>query len=597
MDVHRPGPRAARAALPAAWRERPFPNRYRVEKGRRASRLFCSEAPTIAIHLQRGLTFTANEARNAPEGAIFLDGAAQGAPFLCPERGVYNLDHHEGCVRSFTYATCEQAMVLVRKRLDLRRRDWTVYANDADLDTVLALWVILNHLRLVHETPEIGAEIMPLLRLEGAIDALGTELADLCALPPDLLESTRAHMDRLRERELALKRSGHWERVDLAEYVAGRLLEIDRLVYEPQMLEGHGRVEEIARAEIAPGSIGVVCRSEMGVYEVERELRRLHGDRLGLFALQKNRRTYTLRRVDPSLPASLDVLYAHLNLVDPGSGGSVSADRWGGSDEIGGSPRRAGTRMSPGQILEACRRVHRRAGWGVRLARLGTAALAAAALLAAPALARGALALAGAGVEAPEPLLSTGALVVLAGLALLGMGRRAPGVYGLRVPGGRDWWLASPFVLFAAAAGGLWLPVDLTGPSAAGVPVWALLLCAALLPLGVELVFRGVVHGVLAQAFAIQQCRGRWFLSVPVLVSAAFCTLASGLAVGASLPPLGALSPWLPGLAGAEAALVPAATFVLSLGLGIARERSESIAAPLLLHWAGLAAVLAASPL
>ena len=55
----------------------------------------------------------------ANKGTIFLDGAAKGEPFMDASRGIYNLDHHEGCVRSFTLSTCEQAMILIRKGLDL----------------------------------------------------------------------------------------------------------------------------------------------------------------------------------------------------------------------------------------------------------------------------------------------------------------------------------------------------------------------------------------------------------------------------------------------------------------------------------------------
>ena len=195
------GPRLDR---PAASVSR-LPDRYKARPERRGSILTCTEAPTIRVHLERGFTVTAAEARSYPQGSIFLDGAAQGEPFLSPERAVYNLDHHEGCVRAFTLATCEQAMVLIRKRVDLRKREWTIYANDADLDTVLAIWVLLNHLRLVHQNPELCAEILPLLRLEGTIDALGVELQDLCGLPPDLMRITRARMDQLLRYERSVR--------------------------------------------------------------------------------------------------------------------------------------------------------------------------------------------------------------------------------------------------------------------------------------------------------------------------------------------------------------------------------------------------------
>ena len=120
------------------------PNRYRIRQEGKTRVLTCSEAPTIIIRAERRFAVSAKQARKYPAGTIFLDGAAQGDPFIDVQKELYNLDHPEGCVRSL--ATCEQAMVLIRKGIDLRKRDWVVLANDADLDTVLALWVLLNHL-------------------------------------------------------------------------------------------------------------------------------------------------------------------------------------------------------------------------------------------------------------------------------------------------------------------------------------------------------------------------------------------------------------------------------------------------------------------
>jgi hypothetical protein len=182
--------------------------RYRLRRTGRDRVLTCSEAPTLTVHIQPGSCVSAATARNAAPGTIYLDGAAQGEPFIDAERDVYNLDHHEGCVRAFTLARCEQAMVLLRRGLDLRRRDFTVVANGTDLDTVLAIWVLLNHLRLSPEQSPTRAHMLPLLRLEGNIDALGLGSEDLCGLPPELLQETRAKLDALLERERAAHTRG-----------------------------------------------------------------------------------------------------------------------------------------------------------------------------------------------------------------------------------------------------------------------------------------------------------------------------------------------------------------------------------------------------
>ncbi len=271
--------------------------RYRTRRIGRERVLVCLEAPTVHVRIEANGCASAVAARSAPPGTIYLDGAAQGEPFLDAERDVYNLDHHEGCVRAFTLATCEQAMVLLRRGLDLRRRDFTVHANGVDLDTVLAIWVLLNHLRLGPSDAPVRGRILPLLRLEGNIDALGFGCEDLCALPPALHAETRRALDALLERERAAK-AGGFARDPLA-FVAAQLRAIDRIAYAGEAPLAQLEVEELARAELAGLGVAVVCRADGGVYEVERELRRLHGERLALVVLRKDATTYSLRAASP----------------------------------------------------------------------------------------------------------------------------------------------------------------------------------------------------------------------------------------------------------------------------------------------------------
>src|SRR5262245_17603260 len=338
--VESPREPTARAPAPAG--------RYRTRRIGRERVLVCLEAPTLQVRVEPGVCVTAAAAPSAPPGTIYLDGAAQGEPFVDAERHVYNLDHHEGCVRAFTLATCEQAMVLLRRGLDLRQRDFQIHANGTDLDTVLAIWVLLNHLRLADPDAPARARILPLLRLEGNIDALGFGCEDLCALPPALLAETRRALGVLLDRERAAK-AGGFGRDPLA-FVAAQLRAIDRIAYAGEAIETPLEIEELARAELDGLGVAVVCRAEGGIYEVERELRRLHGDRLALVVLQRDGVHYSLRATHPGVASRLERIYAWLNHADPASGGSRSENRWGGAGEIGGSPRRPGTRLGPAEI-------------------------------------------------------------------------------------------------------------------------------------------------------------------------------------------------------------------------------------------------------
>src|SRR5438552_3918626 len=441
--------------------------RYRIKQGVRGAVLTCVEAPTVRVRIQHGLCATATAARSAAAGSIFLDGAARGAPFLDSKREVYNLDYHEGCDRPFTLATCEQAVVLIRTGLDLRKRDWTVFANDADLDTVLAIWVHLNHIRLNDGRGATRARVMPLLRLQGVIDALGLEQQDLCGLTPQVLTETQTWIERLRTPELAAKGRGRWQDLDLLEHTADRLRAIDRLIYPPKQSDDLEEIDELVRVPIANGRVAIICRSEVGIYEVEQQLRRLHGRRLAVIVLQRGTSVYTLRQVDAYLPATLASLYERLNLIDPAAGGHRSANRWGGSTESGGSPRRTGTRVTPQQIASVCQRAYGRPRLLERLSRIGVAALGSAAIMLAalaPLLMPGAP-----GNLGPQPAVQFSMLLAAFGGALfLTRGFRAPGLYGLRRPARLDWLSVVPVAVLGALAGGVWIPaVHLTGPETA----------------------------------------------------------------------------------------------------------------------------------
>ncbi len=153
-----------------------IPNRYAIRETGSEKYISSIEAPNIAVYIKSGLSIPAAAVAKAAPGTIYLDGVAQNGPLLDHARQVYNFDHHEGCVRLFTLSTCEQVLLVIKKGLDLCSRDWKVYANDPDLDTILAVWLLLNHMR-IHERESIRENILfPLVRLQGIIDSLGLEM-------------------------------------------------------------------------------------------------------------------------------------------------------------------------------------------------------------------------------------------------------------------------------------------------------------------------------------------------------------------------------------------------------------------------------------
>lgn len=541
-----------------------LPSRYQLREDDTGRYLTCSEAPNVALRLERGRSVSSSSAHRAASHTIFLDGVAQAAPFLDVQRRVYNLDHHEGCVRAFTLATCEQAMVMVMKGLDLGGAQWNLVGNEPDLDTVLAAWLLLNHRRLNGDAPEVRRRVMPVVRLQGIIDAHGLEMAALSGFPEDLQEATLAEIDHLRSDELALKKGGQWSDVDPLEFTCRTLERVDAMFYEPHHFEDVTEVEELARAPVAPERIAVACRAEAGIYEVERQLRAIHGSRVGLILLEKDDATFTLRQTDPFLPTNLEAVYERLNQVDPVAG---NGDRWGGSTDIGGSPRGRGTGLSRRQVLDVI-------GWTFRPPSVWTRLATLAGGLATAVVTLAAITLGAIGTWPPPAQgwtdgASLGglgrlalAVVVVAAGALGLAGRRHPGRFGLRRPVGLLWLVALPAVVAAGAAGGV--AAELSGPPER----WTAAVVALALAGALELLLRGVLHGVVAGPFSIMRDGGEWFLSWPTVTAAVTHGLLAVLLFG---PP-----PWLGDGVAARTA-VAVAGVLAGLVLGAARERSRSV--------------------
>jgi membrane protease YdiL (CAAX protease family) len=177
------------------------------------------------------------------------------------------------------------------------------------------------------------------------------------------------------------------------------------------------------------------------------------------------------------------------------------------------------------------------------------------------------------------------ALMLAVILALLPAASRRPWQYGLALPKGKIWWGLLPVAILAGLAGGIVLP---TLPSATQ-PEWSIGLIGVLaMPVGLELLFRSLVHGLLAQKTRIGRPKMRPFVSWPIIGSALLFAgyivwqKTSGTALDQVLAnPLLYVQPAL-------------GAFLLGLLLGIARERSLSIIPPILFHITAAGAVLAA---
>jgi hypothetical protein len=564
-----------------------LPQRYTVKTSGEDRALICQEAPNLNVHIENGMSISGAVARKSPAGTIFLDGVAQCEPFMDHERQIYNLDHHEGCVRAFTLSACEQALVMYMKGLDLQSREWHIFANEPDLDTILALWIILNHARIGSLDMTQRRILFALVRYEGIIDALGLELKELSALPPDLIRKIQRVIDHLRSDEIALKKDNRWTQTDYPGYTAGILHKIDQIFYKASDFADYQGIEELARIDLSEQRICVVVEADMGIYEIEPHLTKLYGNRLGVVFLKKCKNCYTVRQMDLFLPITLEDIYERLNYVDPAVKCRTRTNRWGGANDIGGSPRETGTGLAPGDIARTCRDAIRKLSLTQQLGRLATTiALVGLVVLCAYIVQFYWTPADWLNLSAPSAFWNQKifgfAVTILMGacISLAFIAACQPWQYGWIRPTGRIWWLLLPASLIAGVLGGVWMPEGLvTGPH----PLSILLIVGLALPLAAELLFRSLAIGLLAQHQRIQRDDTRWFISGPAICSTLlYVGYMAFLLIWA--PYNDALSGWR--LSGA---LMAAAVFGLTAAM--VRERSQSILPAILFN---ILAVLAA---
>ncbi|MBX3272950.1 MAG: hypothetical protein KF729_21990 [Sandaracinaceae bacterium] len=326
--------------------------RYRVGEREGRKLVVSGNAPNVELYVERGLSVDGAGRKRFGAQTIFLDGVYVGAPFCDNEARQYSLDHHAGCVRAFTLATCEQAVVMLLQGLPLASGTWTIWINDPDLDSMLAAWVLMNHVELLRDDRALLKRAMPAIRLEGVIDAHGTDRDLLTGLPDDALAAAKAQLDRLMAEERRLKSSRQWMQTSWIEYACDQLERMDDELLPQGALDALLELQELGRAALFNQRIAVLLESTLGIYEVEERLKDRYGAALGVIVLRIDKDRYTLRLVDAFLPKNLDAVYRALNRADPRARTrGARPNAWGGSGDIGGSPREGGTGLSGPEIL------------------------------------------------------------------------------------------------------------------------------------------------------------------------------------------------------------------------------------------------------
>ncbi len=295
---------------------------------------------TIQIVIQQGKTWSFEELGN---GSIALDGAVAG-PRLDPERHRYSFDHHAGCLRLMTSATCRQVYDAVLLGLD--PSGMTIYLNDLDGDTILATWILLHHRAMLEG--DARRRLAPLLDAVAALDAHGP------AYPVPSPAHSWHYYRRVIEPATVQKRAGYPDgprpALDQALEALDGWWEAGLPCTEeaappdryPALVTHHTWILADGGAVSDPGR----CAGPLWLYE--------QGfDRLVLvFRNRDGTYRYTIgKRSDLVSGFPLRAIYAALNKREKEVREGPLNETWGGGSSIGGSPR-DGSRLLPDEVAE-----------------------------------------------------------------------------------------------------------------------------------------------------------------------------------------------------------------------------------------------------
>ncbi len=271
-----------------------------------------------------------------PSKSIALDGYVQG-PQIDSAAQRYSFDHHAGCLRHVTSATCQQVFDALLLGLD--PSGFNVYINDIDGDVALSVWLLANREQL--KDPKARERVRALVDVVGKVDAFGPsypianpELGFTYfrgAIGPTL------HIHKQAEQEDML--------VILSEC-------LDRIsqVVSGQLSGGVGLLEEEGLQILCTGTGGWVMATGGGTNQL---YKRGINKAVVYRPLRDGSHFYTVvKRSDfvPHFPVGPgDVAGTILHTL------ALRELGWGGSSTIGGSPKhpdRSGSRLSPKEVFE-----------------------------------------------------------------------------------------------------------------------------------------------------------------------------------------------------------------------------------------------------
>lgn len=286
-----------------------------------------------------------------PPGGIALDGAVQG-PQVDAVLRRFSFDHHAGCLRLVTLSTCEQVLLALKLGLVVDE-ETTVFINDIDADTAMAVW-LLKH----GEEAAMGE----LGRMEELVRRIGVTDSHGPIFPPHPIHSKIGYSP--------------WDKTPQSLEGLGRFLAvIDEYHADPSAFKGPPPRDEVSegfgwtpqkgweRVKTSSGFAGVYAEGFLAGVLAS-----------GPNVNQRGTTTYTVAKRsdlvplavgpshrDRSSPSSFrtDTILGRLGLRERAKNPDQPASTsWGGASSIGGSPRNSdgsSSCLTLEEVLEECR--------------------------------------------------------------------------------------------------------------------------------------------------------------------------------------------------------------------------------------------------
>lgn len=277
-----------------------------------------------------------NFCKMSPPKSVALDGFVTDGP-CWDELGLRaNFDHHSGVVREATMSTAMQVMFAIKGGLMERFGGVaTVWINDPDQDTCLATWLLAHHAQF--DSVQSHPIINRLLALTDRLDITGG------AYPMRLDDEVLAIHNWVFEPYQELRTSGALANADAA--VMRNCLDAVHARLNATLMGQPGRRELRRDFKLLHDSTRFKIIDETGGNEARYALFSAGMNAfVSLVATRPDGRfVYSIGRRSRYIDFPLRQLYTALNAAEQQQQQLELDDSWGGSDIIGGSPRRAGS--------------------------------------------------------------------------------------------------------------------------------------------------------------------------------------------------------------------------------------------------------------